>query len=447
MKLFLFLDDWFLDYKMDIRQRFCSAKPVEVVDAIRFVRYRVIYDPLLKKFRAWGKDAYEDLEAKEIESQDGIHWEETGNRMPVYKYQNFYEQSWMYDPWDSDESRRYKMTNWPYEMSIEGGPGVVSVSPDGNQWQTDGQYKWFDRAGGSDTSNGIFYNTFRKVWSVFCRRHNTDRRVFITESSDLINWTQPRLVIHPDSLDPAFQQFYGMIAQPYENDYLIGALQCYQVPSDENNEWMDGRIKMLGVTDTQLTYSYEGEQWIRSDRTPLIERAEPGQYGHGGLYTTSMAVPDGDDIFFYSIGYITDHGVFDTPPGYTSTEQLVLHKLRRDGFACLEPTGGFGHLYTRPLVPQDGILALNYQAPAGIVSVQICDTNKTPIPGFTFEDCIPLRGDEISGEVKWKTKENLKSLIGRPVKIEIKMMDARLYAIKMESKLWFGNTPEPTDRL
>lgn len=445
MKLFLFLDDWFLDYKIDIKRRFCSAKPMEVEDALRLVRYRVIYDPFAKRFRAWGKDSYSDTEAKLMESGDGIHWEDTGNRMQVYPLQNFYEQSWMYDPWDSDDSRRYKMTNWPYEMSIEGGAGVLSFSSDGIVWRNALDCKWFDRPGGSDTSNGIFYNPFRRLWSVFCRRHNTDRRIFITESEDLINWTKPRLVFHPDSLDPDFLQFYGMIAQPYENEYLIGAMQCYQVPSDENNPWLEGRVKMYGVTDTQLAYSYEGEQWIRSDRTPLIERPEPGQYGHGGLYTTCMAIPEDGDIYFYSIGYITDHGIFDVPAGYASNESLLLHKLRKDGFACLEPTGGYGRFYTRPLVPKEGELTLNYQAPSGRLLVQICETNKTPIPGFTFEECIPLTADETAGKVRWKNHEDLRSLIGRPIKIEIKMIDARLYAIRLESKLWFGNTPEPTD--
>ena len=101
------------------------------------------------------------------------------------------------------------------------------------------------------------------------------------------------------------------------------------------------------------------------------------------------------------------------------------------------------------LVPGQSLpeLTINYQAPLGQVLVQITDPAGKPIPEYSFEDCIPLQGDALDQPVKWKKQQNLSELIGKPIRLEIKMIDARIYALRFEFSLWYTTTKEPIERL
>ena len=69
------------------------------------------------------------------------------------------------------------------------------------------------------------------------------------------------------------------------------------------------------------------------------------------------------------------------------------------------------------------------------------------LPGYRFEDCKPLRGDQIQGDVRWKRKRDLDGLIGRPIRLQVRLLDARLYSIRLDCGLWYACTPKPLDRV
>lgn len=62
------------------------------------------------------------------------------------------------------------------------------------------------------------------------------------------------------------------------------------------------------------------------------------------------------------------------------------------------------------------------------MKVQLTDLWYNPVPGFTFEDCIPFVGDDIAYSPRWKNKsvENLK---GRAFGIEIKLNTGCVFGI------------------
>jgi len=437
MKLFLFLDDWFLDERLDVVRRFAVSRPVEVVQARQLARSSVLYDPRRKCYRAWAK-VLGTRRARLYESKDGLNWRKTAAVLRLHQPQNFpFEQTWFFDPFDRDARRRYKMLCWPYEQGIEGGPGVLAYSADGATWRLEPRHRWYTHPRGSDTINNLFYNPFTGRWCAVCRKRNADRRVALVESADLEHWTSPRVIIHPDSLDAPLQQFYGMAAGLYEGEYFIGWLQNYRVNSTE----AAGRIKMQGAVDGQLAYSYDGETWLRTDRTTQLPRGEPGSATGGGIYPSAMTpAPDGG-LYVYCLATAHDHG-FPDP----RREYLVVCPFRRDGFAWLEPVGGWGTVLTRTLVPTGGSCRLNFLAPAGAVLVQAATPNREPIPGYTFDDSLPLRGDRTAAPVRWKKHRDLSGLAGRPIRLELRLRDARLYAIRLDAKLWYTHTAQPIDR-
>lgn len=449
MKLLLFLDDWCLDTGSNITRRFAQAKPVPLDrrTAIAMARSSIIYDPDKRRYRSWSKKLT-STRAWQWESTDGVDWKRTKHSLRVHKDENFpFEQTWFHDPWDSNRERRYKMVLQP---CLKGGPrtSALGFSSDGIHWKKHPECKWDWEPGNfSDTINVMFFNPFTKQWTIVCRKYLADRRVALTHSSDLEHWTEPEVVIHPDALDPSYLQFYGMCPTLYENEIFVGLFQCYQTPPEfgSDHEYMQ-RVKMAGSVQPQLTYSYDGRHWLRSDRTFTMPRPEPGEFGGSCIYPHAITPGTKDRLFVYSLGTTQDHGRY-VEPTQAPREGMLVHTLRRDGFAYLESAGGIGYLATRTLIPKNGDLRLNYQAPAGRVLVQLSSPDWKPIPGFSFDDCMPLVGDEVRGKVRWKRRSNVKKLVGRPLRVEVKLLDARLYAVCLDCGLWYTCTKEPMDRI
>ena len=88
-KLLLFLDDWFLESKIDIVRRFAEATPVPLSNGPEMSRFSIIYDQQKECFRAWGKVIQGSDKACLYESGDGVSWEKTPHAMKVYKKQIF----------------------------------------------------------------------------------------------------------------------------------------------------------------------------------------------------------------------------------------------------------------------------------------------------------------------------------------------------------------------
>lgn len=456
MKTILFLDDWLLESHVDIVRRWHAGTPLPVEDPPTLpARSTVVLDSTRGIFMAWSK-ALGTKRASLLESEDGLQWHEAGAGMTVHESVNFpFEATLSFDPLDQDAARRFKMTLFPYPRGVFGGPGVLSFSADGRRWKTNRRCRWYTRTNGSDTIHPMFYNPFIRRWCVICRPWCADRRVALVESEDLQHWAEPRVIVHPDVADPAGTQFYGMSATRYEDDYFVGGLHVQRAPMSERFV-NDRQYKNQGSVEGQLTYSYDGRLWMRSDRSALIPRTDPGQPGSGCVYPHAIiAHPDPrQGILLYSLGTFNDHGAFGDPdavkgppPGYSCAEYMLVHRLRRDGFVSLEAAGGTGQLTTRGLIPRAPQLALNYLAPVGRVLVQVTDMNERPLPGYRFEECLPLRGDELQGVVRWKRKRDLADLIGTPIRLQIRLLDARLYAIRLDCGLWYAYLPAALDRI
>ena len=88
---------------------------------------------------------------------------------------------------------------------------------------------------------------------------------------------------------------------------------------------------------------------------------------------------------------------------------------------------------TKPIVMEGKSLHLNMAALQGEIRAEILDAEgKKVLAGFSREECIPVRGDSLKAELKWK-KTKVSSLVSKMVRLRFILRNASLYAF------WAGN--------
>ncbi len=100
-------------------------------------------------------------------------------------------------------------------------------------------------------------------------------------------------------------------------------------------------------------------------------------------------------------------------------------------FVCLEAGPTVGRISTRALYWAGGEAELNLDAKGGLARVRVVKANDEELPGYGFDDCIPLSDAEsIAWTPQWKSGNRLQNLAGTMVRIEVEMTSARIYALR-----------------
>jgi hypothetical protein len=55
-----------------------------------------------------------------------------------------------------------------------------------------------------------------------------------------------------------------------------------------------------------------------------------------------------------------------------------------------------------------------------------------PLPGFSFDDCVPIQANSTEQTVEFKNGKTLEALQGRPVRLLFEMVDADLYGFRSQ---------------
>jgi hypothetical protein len=232
--------------------------------------------------------------------------------------------------------------------------------------------------------------------------------------------------LQPDPLDEDLCELYGMPVFEYAGQY-VGLLWVFHCEQSEPTKYFN---RSTGPIDCQLAYSFDGVRFERGLRRPFIPTGPPGEHGCGGIEPSCLVETD-REIRIYSSGSKVQHGrnFLARRGGLADFEGILVHRLRKDGFTYLASHGNWAELTTKPLVLFEGGLSCNVEAPFGEMLFQVCDVPGQPIEGFTYDDCVAVeRRDEPTLALAWKEKK-LDELSGRPVRLEVKFRDARLYAI------------------
>ena len=368
----------------------------------------------------------------------------------------------MDDPLETDPSRRFKaMFMCAMDDAIEGTTGTacfaVATSPDGIHWTLMQDQPVF---GVSERSLGDVVTitadlTSRTYWlnnrhpdmctapsdpacppttswispyapQDFARQNK--RRVFRSQSADLIHWSHPRpLIVIDDAQDNIDDAFYGM------EQFQIG------------DDWL-GLLNVLHQTDNtmdvQLAYSRDGENF---------ERVRPGQAwfnpGPAGAWDDTMVticskpVLVGDELFIYHGGAINHHdwwmlgpaeGV-DCPEARDMSKVrygLGLAKIKRDRFVSLD-TGPVreGVLITHPIRPLGAALVINAVCrEGGSIRAELTDPAGNVIEGFEKDNCEPFTGDTVDHTLRWKGAKPTPS--GDHLRVRFYMWKAELFSFQ-----------------
>lgn len=242
-----------------------------------------------------------------------------------------------------------------------------------------------------------------------------------SESEDMIHWSQPRIMMFPDRLDPPDRQFYEHEGFAYESMWM-GIVRTMQI---QPVGWKQ--------TDMQLTYSRDGRHWSRPrHREPFIPLGDPDGWepDYSGPSATAPIL-FGEELYFYYFG--SRHFTRDKISFKDFRTYVGLAKLRRDGFASLDAGNTPGQLITRPLQFQGKTLFVNAVVEKdGWVKSAILSRNSQPISEYALEDSMPLTKDTTQGQMTWNAKANIALSGDDHLRIQFQLKNAKLYSFWIE---------------
>lgn len=319
------------------------------------------------------------------------------------------------------------------------GNSLLGWSEDGVHFTLDREHPWQDVR--SDTWSGVVWNEYANQYQIFTRPACADRRVSFVASPDLQHFVPATTVLQPDAQDQFGTEMYSMPNIKYD-DVFIGLLHIMMPDT-----FSDRRIKMQGRMETELTYSYNGTNWYRTVRDPFIGVRDYGQQGGGQVYAMQTLRTQDDKLLFYVHASKGEHAAYpDMQKAGISTRGYfgpLLYEMRLDGFCSLKTSGKDGLLRTKAMIPRTAAMSLNVRTTGHTaIRVQLIDGDTAqPIPGYTFDDAIPISGDHLFAQPRWQEHADLSELIGKPIRIEIAMREAELFAIRLEGQIYVGHTP------
>jgi len=324
--------------------------------------------------------------------------------------------------------------------------------------------------GNFDSQNLIFWDTATGCYRAYWRDHRLQdplapdvRDVRTAVSPDLTSWSEPIwLEYNPSrsgspeadqSDDPSgdHHQFYssGVLPYPRAPHFILGFPQRYcdrgwtvstdQLPDpDHRRRQADqgiggGRPTRLGtvVTDVLFMASRDGvafHVWPETLVRPGIQR--PGSWYYGGAWftwgmlSTQSSLPCAPDEL--SI-YIQER----LAPG--AQGNLRRHTFRTDGFGSLNAHLTGGQALTRPFIFDGDRLSINFSTSGGgRLRIGFQEPSGGEIEGFALDDCDLHYGDELERIVSWKGRQDVTTLCGRPVRMQIELKDADLYSFAFE---------------
>lgn len=259
--------------------------------------------------------------------------------------------------------------------------------------------------------------------------HMTGRRVSRTESSDLVHWTEPEVVMERDVEDLPYAQYYSLSAFPYE-DMVLGALERMDFAPD--------------VLDCELAFSHDSKHWQRGRTRPaFIPRGNEGSWDSAWVNLPSSGpIRYGNNLWFYYSGRSAAHGA-----SYPLNAGGVgLSVLRLDGFASLRAEGKEACVLTPPMHwPGENLMVnfdprpdqrMYYGTSVGALKVEVRTANGTAIAGYTKDECVPVtettnpRADEVMRTVTWQSGRSLSALSGERICLAFYFHDGHLYSFR-----------------
>lgn len=315
------------------------------------------------------------------------------------------------------ESRYKALATMGNDVERKKNPALQAYhSADGLRWSLM-RGKPVITAGSFDSQNTAFYDNelgeYRAYWRYFTGGYTDERgwkpsgvrAIRTATSKDFLTWENQADLAYGKDAPKA--QLYTNAVRPYARapHLLIGFPTRYQPKGSQVepvlmtsrdgvnfNRWEKPLIPITAPKD---------RDWNRSNYMTIGVLSLPGKPNELSVYATEA----------YYQG-----------PG----SRIRRFTFRVDGF--VSAAAKQGGIITKPLIFTGTQLTLNLVS-AGETRVEVQDEAGKPLPGFTREDCMPLKGDFIDHAVTWKGG-SLEKLAGRPVKLRFELREADLFALR-----------------
>lgn len=439
-----FFDDYYVAARPKTERKiFAPAKRGEFhdSDALLQLYTSFFYDPYVKKFRLYyeapipGKGTeIRMLKIAEAESVDDFisGKAEISVVRGIDDTHGVHGCAVTYNP-DAEPSRRYifignnhaddkKLRNFVRAFSSDGKSfyDVAPIFPDERDYK--------------DTYNSVFYNPYQKEYTVTTRIATMDRRISIIYSKDGIEWTKPRVLIHPLSKGSMGEQHYAL-GVSHLDGLFYGILWRFITDLDQP-DFTD----MGGIMENDLLYSYDGNCFIPTDASPVCQRPPVPEYGCKQLWLLNME-REGDKYVLVGGASRIDHGASYEGENdkFAST---VLYDIRKEGFCALEGKGEDSLVYLKPIYFEGGDITVNADASKGKLSLAIIEAGGKPIEGFGFDDCVSMENEDSTARKITFKNADLNSLKGKRVRFALRLDGALLYSIEFEGKPFLHSRPQ-----
>jgi hypothetical protein len=253
------------------------------------------------------------------------------------------------------------------------------------------------------------------------------RRVFQSESKDLVHWSSPRCILTPDAQeDNLDDSYYGMV-QIKMGEIYLGMVNILHEVSN--------------TLDVRLVYSRDGWNWHHlNQRQPWLTTNIDSWDAHM-VNISSPPIPVGDELFVFYGGSSCHHdwwltGLYENLSVPEASDLnlaqfgLGLAKMRMDGFVSVDAQKvREGVMITRALITTENELELNVACgEAGYVDVEVTDADENILKGFSRADCDTFTGDKIKTTVSWKGKTKMAH--NHHLRLRFYMHNASLYSFK-----------------
>lgn len=398
----------------------------------------VVKEQTSRRWRMWYNvprtpGNYDESSLALIESADGIHWQRPHRVLTTPRFQfgasiidegeNFHE-----------KSKRYK-SGWHAHDYLH-----VATSPDG--------ILWTELAPGpllrhSHDINAIDWDPVRGHYMAFVSfatkldpTWSKPRRIpYMSTSEDLVNWRKPWPIIapKPDShREQGETEFYCMAGVIARGDVLIGLVKVLR--DDLNAEAgltatdLGDSRPYAGIGYTVLAWSVDGENWYRETEPFLDRNPLAGTWDRAIAWGDEQVIQD-DEVFVYYGGYRQGH-----KSSRSTSRQIGLARLKVDRYLGFHTSGRqVGFLRTPVRTWMGNSLTVNADI-RGELRAALCDPSGQFLPGFSFEECEPVIGNEIAHKINWRSSIPA-SLQHQEVQIALQVKEGAVFAFTVQTSV------------
>ena len=373
----------------------------------------------------WARTQEDETIRCAAESTDGVNWSRT--MLDKYTYRGQETNIVIMDPpspfWSTSSMWVYKnpkpelLPNSQYlgliEFRLTSGSRqtYIVTSPDGLNWDLDNRHLVVNRK--NDTHSSLVYCPEDGKFRAYIRRHLNPgapyyRAVDVTESTDLVNWSSPTLLMKTEADEggqycsgghcaPA-NQIYGLQVQALDGVY-VAAMEMLRT---ETWEGTNGS-RNVGPMDCELAYSRDSINWVRPfPDKPNIPDGPDGAWDNNMVYHNSGVIE-------WQGRWIVAYGGGPDTHGRTSPLSIGIAEFSRGRLIenSQDDPEQAAWIETKPLAMGGDSLLVNANLDGGLVKVGLLDGDGEPVEGYGADNCTLLAHDALRYRVAWPSNPAL----------------------------------------